>query len=423
MIKFYNKIFQSNNSKILLSNFVYLSILQGLNLLLPLITFPYLVRVLGVDYFGLLSFSMALITYFQIVTDYGFNSTATRDISKEVDNKNKQNEIFNDVMSTKLFLVLICFLLMVTVVSLFKIFRSNWLIYFFSFGSVIGQAIFPIWFFQGVQKMRYITILNLCTKVFFTIALFVFVRKQSDYYLVPVFNALGFISAGTVSFYYLKKDFQIRLKLQPFNKIKEQLIKGKFMFLSELKISLFTNTNVLLLGIFAGNTAVGYFTSAEKLARAMGNFQTPISNALFPYISKEMALNKKETIQKVIKITKMGALVFSIIVLLCVMFSNEIITLIYGQKMKPSILLFKILLIIPLASFLDTMFGKLILLNNNKDNLYFRVILWATIINIVLNLLLTPTFKELGTAIVLSFTQIFIVFGMWYYASKEKKVI
>ncbi|MNQ93242.1 putative O-antigen transporter [compost metagenome] len=209
------------------------------------------------------------------------------------------------------------------------------------------------------------------------------------------------------------------MKLQSFQRIKDQLIKGKYVFLSEFKISLFTNTNILILGIFVGNHAVGYFTSAEKLARAIGNFQTPISNTLFPFLSKEMALNKIRTFTKINKITKIGAICFSSIVIFGFLFSEEIIALVYGQGMSPSIILFKILIIIPLASFLDSMFGKQILLNLGKDNLYFRVILWATILNVSINLGLTYFYKELGTAIALAVTQVFIVLGMWFYAKRE----
>ncbi|MFE3872327.1 flippase [Flavobacterium sp. ZS1P70] len=419
MFSFFNKILHDKKHKILVSNFVYLAILQGLNLILPLLTFPYLVRVLGIESFGLLSFSFALITYFQIITDFGFNSIATRDISVAIHDKKMQQDIFNGVMSAKLFLLGLCFVLMSIIVFSFELLRNHWEIYFFSFGSVLGQAIFPVWFFQGMQKMRYITYLNLFTKIIFTIAIFIFVKEEQDYFLVPVFNALGFITAGIISFYFVRKHFDLKLQIQSFQKIKSQLIKGKYVFLSELKISIFTNTNLLILGIFVGNQAVGYFASAEKLARAIGNFQTPISNTLFPFLAIEMISNKTKTIENINKITIFGAIFFSIIALLGFFFAKEIILLVYGQVMYPAIILFKILIIIPLASFLDTMFGKQILLNLGKDNLYFRVILWATVLNISINLGLTYFYKELGTAAALAITQIFIVLGMWFYARKE----
>ena len=410
---------QYKKHKILASNFAYLVVLQGLNLILPLLTFPYLIRILGVEYFGLLSFSFAFITYFQIITDYGFNATGTRDISLAEGDFRKQNLIFNQIMSAKLLLVIFSFFAMMIIVFSFEIFRTYWIIYLFSFGSILGQALFPVWYFQGIQKMKYITYLNLITKVIFTLALFVFIRKKSDYYLVPVFNALGFISSGIFALFYLWKDFDIKFKIQPLKGIILQLQKSKYVFLSELKISLFTNTNTVILGILSGNQAVGYFSAAEKLARAIGNLQTPISNTIFPYLSKEMAQDKLQTIQKIKKITIVGTLLFSILIIVCFFFSEQIIEIIYGKAMFSSVLIFRILILIPLLSFLDTMYGKQILLNLGRDHLYFRVIVFATILNLATNFILTNIYQELGTAITLIITQIFIVLGMWYFANKE----
>jgi len=410
---------QYKKHKILASNFVYLAVLQGLNLILPLLTFPYLIRILGVEYFGLLSFSFAFITYFQIITDYGFNATGTRDISLAEGDFRKQNLIFNQIMSAKLLLVIFSFFAMMIIVFSFEIFRTYWIIYLFSFGSILGQALFPVWYFQGIQKMKYITYLNLITKIIFTLALFVFIRKKSDYYLVPVFNALGFISSGIFALFYLWKDFDIKFKIQPLKGIILQLQKSRYVFLSELKISLFTNTNTVILGILSGNQAVGYFSAAEKLARAIGNLQTPISNTIFPYLSKEMAQDKLQTIQKIKKITIVGTLLFSILIIVCFFFAEQIIEIIYGKAMFSSVLIFRILILIPLLSFLDTMYGKQILLNLGRDHLYFRVIVFATILNLATNFILTNIYQELGTAITLIITQIFIVLGMWYFANKE----
>lgn len=414
---------QYKKHKILASNFVYLSLLQGLNIILPLLTFPYLIRTVGVEYFGLLSFSFAFVTYFQIVTDFGFNATGTRDISLAAADPQKQNLIFNQIMSAKLLLVILSFVVMMAIVFSFEIFRRYWLIYFFSFGSVLGQALFPVWYFQGMQKMKYITYLNLATKLIFTIALFVFVRQKSDYYLVPVFNALGFITAGLFALFYIGRDFAIKFKMQPLDAIAEQLQKSKYVFLSELKISLFTNTNTIILGFIAGNEAVGYFSAAEKLVRAIGNLQLPFSNTIFPYLSKEMAVDKLRTIQQIKKITAIGTAIFSVLILFCFCFAEYIIEIIYGIAMLPSVLLFRIIILIPLLSFLDTMYGKQILLNLGRDNLYFRVIVFATILNLSINFILTHFYRELGTAITLIITQIVIVLGMWYFARKEVKLI
>ena len=287
MITKIKKLTNTEDKKRLLSNFFSLSILQAFTYILPLLTLPYLVRVLGVEKFGLVMFAQAFIMFFNILVDYGFTLSATREISINRNDNNKITEIFSSVMIIKIILILVSFIILSIILFSFEKFSSNWDLYYLTFLVVIGQALFPVWYFQGMEKMKYITIVNIASKLLFTIAIFIFIQNESDYILVPLLNGLGFILGGVLSLWIVYKNFNQSFALQSYQTLMIHLKDSSQFFLSRVSVGIYTSANVFVLGLFTNTTFVGYYSIAEKLYQAMQQFYHPVVQALYPYVAKE----------------------------------------------------------------------------------------------------------------------------------------
>src|SRR5690606_25041902 len=171
------------DGRVILENFLSLSALQVVGIALPLITLPYVLRVIGFEYYGVIVMSASLVAYFQSLTEFSFRITATREVAIFKDNQKKLNLIYSKVLSVK-FVFLICsYLIIAFLVALVPQFNEYKIIYFSSSLMLFGYAIFPAWFFQGIEKMRYITFLNVGVKLFFTIMIFVFIREKDDFWM------------------------------------------------------------------------------------------------------------------------------------------------------------------------------------------------------------------------------------------------
>lgn len=409
MLNKIKNIANTEDKKRLLSNFFSLSVLQGANYILPLITLPYLVRVLGVEYFGLLAFATATVTYFQILTDYGFDLTATREISIHRDDKEKVIEIFSSVMTIKFTLMFASFLLLTILVFSFEKFSNDTLVYFLTFGTVIGQVFFPIWFFQGMERMKYITYLNILSKTIFTIAIFVFVKEQSDYYLVPLLTSVGFLIAGIWSLYLIKKEFGISFQLQTHLTIKKYFIDGWDVFVSRIFVSLYTTINIFLLGLFTNNTVVGYYAIAEKIVNAVGGLFTPANQTIYPYMAKIYNQQKEKFFDFTKKIA-ISYLLLAIVMYIALYIFGEFIVRIISGNVDVNIMNIYYVLIFTLITI---PFGPLftqVLIIQKRNKEFNKVVRNTFILNMFIAPFLIFNYNGIGLAISINIVYLYHVF-------------
>ena len=186
--------------------------LQLGNTVLALIIMPYLINTLGISKYGLYSFAPAISMYLVIVTDYGFGFTGVKLISVNRNNLNKVSGIFHSIQIIKIIILLILLVIYSLAILFIETLSENKELFFLSFGILIGQTIIPIWFFQGMEKMKYITVINLSIRLISLILILVFVKQPEDINLAIASQAFGFLFAGVLSVFiaYAKFDFSIR---------------------------------------------------------------------------------------------------------------------------------------------------------------------------------------------------------------------
>ena len=286
LTRLYDKIATPEEKQVVLGNFISLSTLQGINYILPILVLPYLVRIIGPEKFGLIAFAQAFVQYFMILTDYGFNYTATRKISLCHDKKNEICSIFSSVMTVKFILTLISFVILLIIINLVPRFKNDWLIFFISFWAVIGNTLFPVWFFQGTEKMKYISAINIIGGIIFAACIFIFVRKPEDYLMVPILNSLFFLITGFFALYIAFSRFELSFVFHKYAHIKEEFKTGWNVFSSIVAINSYTSSRVFAIGFLTNNILTGYYSIAEKIAGFIQTFPlSSFSQAIYPRLN------------------------------------------------------------------------------------------------------------------------------------------
>ena len=191
---------QNNKYKVIAHNTTYLSVLEIIKMVMPFVALPYLISTVGPDKYGLVVFAQAVISYFIIIVNFGLDVSAVKNISINRNDKNKLSEVVSSVLVIKSCLFLISFFILLILILCVQQFRSNSLLFLLSFLSCLSEILFPVWFYQGVEKMKYITLIRFSSIFFYTVTVFIFIKGQNDYLLIPLLQSLGWILSGTISF-------------------------------------------------------------------------------------------------------------------------------------------------------------------------------------------------------------------------------
>lgn len=412
-----NRFLQKKDNKVLASNYLSLLLLQAASYILPLIIIPYLVIVLGTEKFGLVMFAQSFAIFLTVFVDFGFNLSGTREISLARENKQKLSEIFAAIMISKFVLILVAFIILYVVITVFSRFSVDPNVYLLSFGIVIGQALFPVWFFQGIEKMGFVTLVNILAKVIFTLLVFVLVNEESDYIFVPLYNSLGFIVSGLLGLFLCFR--YINFVWPSLFLIKRLVKESSSLFASNFAITLYTSSNVLILGVFSGDTVVGIYSSMEKLVLAIKNVYSPLYQAIYPWLAKQENTKKVEIINKMKPFVFVSGLLITLTILI---FGETILYIIYDNAVIVSfVIIFKILSFIAIFAGSNMLYNTLYFPATKKYKIRMNIMIVGGLFNFFLSMILVKLYGIYGTAITVTLTEFLLLVLGFYFFKKNSK--
>lgn len=397
-LKKIRQIISPEEGKVVLSNFISLSAVQAVTYILPVIIMPYLFRVIGPGKFGLIAFAQALMQYFMILTDYGFSISATKEISLCRNDHCEVARIFSSVMAVKLALALLSLFLLGIIIFFIPRFRYDWPVYLLSFGAVIGNTLFPVWFFQGIEKMRHIVYLNIISGFFIFFGVFALVRKEQDYLWVPVVTSCAFLITGSLAQRIVLRKFGVSFKFPGYASFRRQVLAGWDIFISNVAINAYTTTRIFVVGLLTDNAITGFYAGAERIANAVQTFPLlSFSQAVFPRLSKIFHKNKALAFELMRQIQQVTAIVSLVVLSITFILAPVIVKLFFGGNYYSTVLSLRLLLIAVFFVCANA-FRVQFLLVCGKTNIYSRIHVFMSMVGLPLIFMLVSTFGFTGAA-------------------------
>jgi len=330
-------------------NSMALGVMQIANFLAPLLVFPYLTRVIGIDAFAGVIFTLATIQFAYVITDYGFSLYATYEISHQRENVDAINNIITSIFGAKILLVVIAGLIVYTV-GVYSEYHQYENMFTYAIIAVIGQAFQPIWFFQGIEKMKSITIYMVITKFLYVLLVMLFVNEPQDVSLVVLAWAVAQVVGAVIAIVFVYVEGYV-IERPTYYSVFLVLKKSSHFFWSRLAVSLFTTINIVVLGMVGANAEVAFFGACDQLYKAGQSVTRPINQALYPYMSKEKNWALFFRLVTIISII-MGLGLFAV----C-FFIDDILSLIFGESFRAAEAIMIVLLIVILVNYISAAFG------------------------------------------------------------------
>lgn len=329
----------------------------------------------------------------QNIIQFGFELSGVRDAALIRDDKEKLREIYNNILTTKIYLFFVTItILSVLMITVPKI-REYYVVYCFFVILLFGELLFPLWFFLGMEKMRFITIINVIAKSSFAVFCFLFIKEESHFIYISLYHSIGFVIAGIIAQIIIYRTFKIYFRFARFDKVKKTLKTAWSSFLTMISPTIYHNTSIFLVGIYGIPSFVSIMEIGSKISGAFGVINTIMTSVFYPFLNR----NKDKSVQ----IRKLF-LLFGVILSMAMYFlSGFLIELWLGlnEKTLEVVRVVEYLSPSPFLVSIISAYGVNGLMILKKDRLYSNIIVIGSVTGLLCGLVLIPMFSYIGGAI------------------------
>jgi PST family polysaccharide transporter len=397
-----------------LRNFLALGFIQVTNYGLPILTMPYLVRTLGISNYGLLAFAQSLGQYFKLVIDYGFDLSATRAISLAPDDCDARSRAFSSVLWIRLALSLACFAVLAAALATSSKMRVYWDIHLLTFLSAFASSLSTICFFQGIERMEYITYLYTASRLIITACIFLFIHQESDFYRMPIINGVTELFLNLAGLWLARSRFGLELRRPSVNELWRGLEEGWHPFLSWLFQNSYTAARTFALGLFNSENITGRFVLAARLSEICQMFPlASLLQAVYPKLSRMYEEDPQRAFQTMRRFQLWTTLAYTAAIPVAILLAGWIVRLVAKQEFPETVFALRLLLagvwIINLNAF-----RLQFLLVSKRYQTYSGLQVAAGVAGSILLFLGSWAYSYIGVTVSLNLVSVFLLLASMY---------
>lgn len=398
-------------------NIFYSGLLTTANYIFPLLTYPYVSRVLGVANMGVCNFVDSIISYFLLFSALGIGFVGIREIAKHKGNEKDLQETFSKLFTINTISTTI--VLVILLISMHTISRleENYELMWIGVLKLVFNYLLIEWFFKGLEDFKYVTNRTLIVRCIYVASVFIFVRDTSDVIIYYFLLSSTIVVNALINVIYARKFVKFRLC---FSSLKDYTKSFCIMGVYSVLTSLYTTFNVAFLGFVSTDVEVGYYTTSTKIHQIILMAFTAVTSVLMPRMASILVQKKYNEYKKLIKNSIVVLLIFAIpCVVVIELFAPQIINIIAGSGYEGAVLPLRIIAPLLFIIGLEQILIIQSLMPMGKDKAVLINSIWGAIVGIIANIILVPYLASVGSAIVWFISEIVVMYSAIYFFRKE----